>query len=191
MNRRKVLKNIGSGIGAITLTPSIVSLFESCQTQISYAPLFFSREDFEILSKLMELIIPETEIPGAKKLKLPEFLDSYIDAVLINDKKIEFAEGFSAFKKEALKSSGKESFSQLTKENLDDQLAKYLKSSMAVAKGNRNASEFAYLLRDLTVEAFKINEYIGENVLAYDPVPGDYKGCVDLMSATEGKAWSL
>jgi len=191
MNRRKVLKNIGSGVGAITLTPSIVSLFESCQTQISYAPLFFSREDFEILSKLMELIIPETEIPGAKKLKLPEFLDAYIDAVLSNDKKIEFAEGFSTFKGEALKSSGKESFSQLTKENLDNQLAKYLKSSKAIAKENSNASEFAYLLRDLTVEAFKINEYIGENVLAYVPVPGDYKGCVDLMGATEGKAWSL
>jgi hypothetical protein len=191
MNRRKVLKNIGSGIGAITLTPSIVSLFESCQTQISYDPLFFSKEDFKILSNLMELIIPETEIPGAKKLRLPEFLDSYIDAVLINDKKIEFAEGFSAFKKEALKSSGKENFTQLTNENLDDQLAKYLKSSKTLAKGNRYASEFAYGLRDLTVEAFKINEYIGENVLAYVPVPGDYKGCVDLMGATEGKAWSL
>ena len=37
----------------------------------------------------------------------------------------------------------------------------------------------------------KPNEYIGENVLAYAPIPGDYKGCVDLMETTGGKAWSL
>jgi len=27
--------------------------------------------------------------------------------------------------------------------------------------------------------------------LAYAPIPGDYKGCVDLQETTGGKAWSL
>ena len=43
----------------------------------------------------------------------------------------------------------------------------------------------------MTVNAFKTNEFIGEEVLAYAPIPGEQKGCVDLMEATGGKAWSL
>ncbi len=191
MDRRKALKNIGSGIGAISLTPSVVSLFQSCQTRVSHNPVFVSKEDFEMLSNLMELIIPQTETPGAKELKLPEFLDAYVDAVLSSERKFAFAEGLAAFKTEALESSEKEKASQLTNENLDAQLAKFLKSKKAHSKEEQVAAKFADALRDLTVNAFKTNEFIGENILAYVPFPGDYKGCVDLMETTGGKAWSL
>jgi hypothetical protein len=43
----------------------------------------------------------------------------------------------------------------------------------------------------MTITAFKTNEYIGEIILAYVPIPGQQKGCVDLMEATGGKAYSL
>jgi len=46
-------------------------------------------------------------------------------------------------------------------------------------------------LRDNTVWAYKTTEEIGENVLAYDPIPGVQLGCVSLKEATGGKAWSL
>ena len=39
--------------------------------------------------------------------------------------------------------------------------------------------------------AYKKSELIGENILAYDPVPGIQKGCISLDEATDGKAWSL
>ena len=73
MDRRKALRNIGSGIGAIAITPTVVSLFQSCQTAVTYTPVFIPAEDFGIVSNLMELIIPKTDIPGAIELKLPEF----------------------------------------------------------------------------------------------------------------------
>ena len=53
------------------------------------------------------------------------------------------------------------------------------------------ASSFTTELRNLTINAFRTNEYIGENILAYQPVPGRNVGCVDLDEATGGKAWSL
>ena len=39
--------------------------------------------------------------------------------------------------------------------------------------------------------SFKINEYVAKNLLSYIPIPGDYKGCVDLEETTGGKAWTL
>tara|TARA_B110000444_G_C18822958_1_gene588727 strand:+ start:1065 stop:1640 length:576 start_codon:yes stop_codon:yes gene_type:complete len=191
MDRRKALKNIGSGIGVITVTPSVVSFFQSCQAEISYTPAFVSQEDFEILSSLMELIIPKTEIPGAKELKLPEFIDAYADAVWSNENKAIFLKGWSDFKAGAIEASEKEKASQLTIDNWDAELVKYLRSEKTHYDQENGALEFAKELRNLTVNAFKVNEFVGKNVLAYSPVPGYFDGCVDLMETTAGKAWSL
>jgi hypothetical protein len=46
-------------------------------------------------------------------------------------------------------------------------------------------------LRGLTIWGFKTSEFIGEEVLAYLPVPGEYIGCGDLQELTGGKAWSI
>ncbi len=50
---------------------------------------------------------------------------------------------------------------------------------------------FAKNLRDMTIWGYKTSEYIGEEVLAYLPVPGEYIGCGDLNELTGGKDWSL
>lgn len=191
MDRRKALRNIGSGIGAIAITPTVVSLFQSCQTAVTYTPVFIPAEDFGIVSNLMELIIPKTDIPGAIELKLPEFADAYIDAVWDKERQDNFVDAWKAFKEAGTSAAGKTNASELSGTDWDSQLAKYLKPGNDVPAGEEDAAKFAGQLRNLTVNAFKTNEFIGENVLAYAPVPGQQKGCVDLMETTGGKAWSL
>tara|TARA_B100000795_G_scaffold71440_1_gene50290 strand:+ start:581 stop:1156 length:576 start_codon:yes stop_codon:yes gene_type:complete len=191
MDRRKALKNIGNGIGAIAVTPAIVSLFQSCQTSVTYNPLFISEDDFKVVSNLMEMIIPKTDIPGAIELKLPEFVDAYIDAVWDEKRKTDFTETWEIFISASSKAAGKENANDLSTADWDAQLAKYLKPGNDVPADEILASQFVNQLRSLTVNAFKTNEFIGEEVLAYAPIPGEQKGCVDLMEATGGKAWSL
>ncbi|MEK9612673.1 MAG: gluconate 2-dehydrogenase subunit 3 family protein [Flavobacteriaceae bacterium] len=191
MDRRKALKNIGTGLGAIVVTPTVVSMFQSCQSAPTYTTVFFPSEDFETISNLMELIIPKTDIPGAIELKLPEFTDAYVDAVWDDQGKERLIQGWDAFKQAGAQSVGKEDASQLSIEQWDALLAKYLKPGNEVPEEEKDAAEFAGSLRSLTVNAFKTNEYIGENILAYAPIPGEQKGCVDLMETTGGKAWSL
>ena len=191
MDRRKALRNIGTGIGTIAVTPAIVSLFQSCQTTTTYTPLFISADDFKIVSNLMEMIIPKTDIPGAVELKLPEFVDAYIDAVWDEEEKTDFTETWEVFISSSIKAAGKENENDLSAADWDAQLAKYLKPGNDLPADEILASKFVNQLRSLTVNAFKTNEFIGEEVLAYAPIPGEQKGCVDLMEATGGKAWSL
>jgi hypothetical protein len=191
MDRRKALRNIGTGIGAIAVTPAIVSLFQRCQTSVTYNPLFIPKDDFKIVSNLMEMIIPKTDIPGAIELKLPEFVDAYIDAVWDEKRKTDFTETWEIFISASSKAAGKENVNDLSTADWDAQLAKYLKPGNDVPADEILASQFVNQLRSLTVNAFKTNEFIGEEVLAYAPIPGEQKGCVDLMEATGGKAWSL
>ncbi|MBT7654859.1 MAG: gluconate 2-dehydrogenase subunit 3 family protein [Flavobacteriaceae bacterium] len=191
MDRRKALKNIGNGIGAIAVTPAVISLFQSCQTSATYNPLFIPKDDFKIISNLMEMIIPKTDIPGAIELKLPEFVDAYIDAVWGEKEKTDFTETWEVFIGASTKAAGKENENDLSAADWDAQLAKYLKPGNDIPADEILASQFVNQLRSLTVNAFKTNEFIGEEVLAYAPIPGEQKGCVDLMEATGGKAWSL
>ena len=189
MDRRKVLQNMGWGLGAVATTPAISSLFQSCQTAPSWTPKFFAASQWNMINELMELIIPETDIPGAKSLKLAAFSDAYIDAVLNEDRQKGIRNSADAFVAQTLKSTGKSSIDAVSVEELDGQLSKYLKGK--TPEGEEQASKFARQLRSFTIRAFKTNEYIGENVMAYAPIPGQQKGCVDLMEATGGKAWSL
>ena len=191
MDRRKALRNIGTGIGAITVTPAIVSLFQRCQTSVTYNPLFIPKDDFKIISNLMEMIIPKTDIPGAIELKLPEFVDAYIVAVWDEEEKTDFTQTWEVFISASTKAAEKENENDLSAADWDAQLAKYLKPGNDVPADEILAAQFANQLRSLTVNAFKTNEFIGEEVLAYAPIPGEQKGCVDLMETTGGKAWSL
>ena len=214
MNRRKALKNIGMGFGAITATPAVVGLFQSCQTAApNWTPIHFTQDQFGVVSKLMDIIIPTTTIPGAIELKLPEFLDGYVDAIINTKDQESLILGLNQYIAIALEKKGDDDAGDLTSEELEVELSKYLRGEEAQQKNwSKSASaykaavqkdsaasipkealayEFAVQLRTMTITAFKTNEYIGENVMAYVPIPGEQKGCVDLMEATGGKAYSL
>ena len=42
MNRRKALKNIGFSLGAVSATPTLVSLLSSCQNESNWSPKLLS-----------------------------------------------------------------------------------------------------------------------------------------------------
>lgn len=191
MDRRKALGNIGQGIGTIIVTPSIVSIFQRCQSSKTFNPTFFIAEDFNLISRLMEIIIPKTDIPGAIELKLPEFVDNYIDAVWDKKSKENINKSLKLFKDVAKTKFGQKPTRDLTFDELDKLLDKFLKSKDINSDEEKIAASFTTDLRNLTINAFRTNEYIGENILAYQPVPGRNVGCVDLDEATGGKAWSL
>ena len=191
MDRRKALGNIGQGIGTIIVTPSIVSIFQRCQSSKTFNPTFFIAEDFNLISRLMEIIIPKTDIPGAIELKLPEFVDNYIDAVWDKKSKENINKSLKLFKDVAKTKFGQKPTRDLTFDELDKLLDKFLKSKDINSDEEKIAASFTTELRNLTINAFRTNEYIGENVLAYQPVPGRNVGCVDLDEATGGKAWAL
>ena len=191
MDRRKALRNIGKGIGTIIVTPSIVGIFQRCQSSKTFNLTFFKSEDFNLISRLMEIIIPKTNIPGAIELKLPEFVDNYIDAVWDKKSKENINKSLMLFKDVAKTKFGQKPTSDLTFDELDKLLDKFLKSKDINSDEEKIAASFTTDLRNLTINAFRTNEYIGENILAYQPVPGRNVGCVDLDEATGGKAWSL
>ena len=200
MDRRRVLKKIGYGSAAMIVSPQVINMLHSCKSNVNkYLPIFFANNQFQFVSKIMDLVIPKTDVPGAIELKLPEFLDNYIVVVMNQNDKETILRRTNNFIKLILNEAKKNSSMEINSNDLNTQLKKYLLASVKQIESWEEATKsqelevYNYLIqiRSLTLNAFRLNEYIGEKVLAYDPIPGERKVCLDLKKTTGGKRWSL
>jgi hypothetical protein len=215
MDRRIALKNIGLSFGYIVATPTILSLVQSCKNQnsVEWTPSFLTKENGSVLYKLVDLILPKTDTPSATDVNVHVFIDRYANEILEPKQQDFFKMSMSKFVNKALKDSGKEKIEDLEALDLEPVLASALKYSkkdetknselindynLALEAGEtpeleEGVSRFAFAtnLRGLSIWGYKTSEKIGEEVLAYLPVPGEYIGCGDLQELTGGKDWSI
>lgn len=191
MNRRNALKGIGLSLGYIVATPAVISLLQGCSNdpQVNWQPVFFNKEEGFVMQKLVDLILPKTEkYPGAVDLGIPQFIDAYLKEVAGKEQQDHMKKGLAKILP-IVKSGSDEDYHTL--------LTKYLKATPEEAdsfKKNKNDSLIFNLLTDLrtaVVWAYKATEKVGEEILAYDPIPGKYEGCISVKKATGGKAWAL
>ena len=215
MQRRTALKNIGLSFGALTLTPTVASLLQSCQTtEAGWVPSLLSQEDASIVAKIVDVMLPTTAtVPGASDLNLIQFIDAYLAKVTPPEEQ-EFATmATGIFAGVAQAAAGKETTADLTAEDIDVQLNKFLRATpedlatrgeafdsylAGLEDGTAGAppiegvcQSYLFNLRSLAVRAFEGNAIIATEHLAYAPVPGQQKGCVDLQEATGGRKWAL
>lgn len=214
MNRRKAIKNLGLSLGTISLTPAVITLLQSCQNDLDWNPVFFDSNQIKFISEITNLIIPSSEeVPGSNELNLIRFIDLYISNVRNNDDQIFIKSSLDSFIENYYNKSNKNSLTNYDVEELDEILKYYFKSDVSkqelwssdfnkiknsildgsIESSSNDALSFYFLktIRDLTITAFKGSEYIGKNILVFRPVPGQQKGCVDLLETTNGRAWTI
>jgi len=215
MDRRKALKNMGMALGYTVATPTLLSIVQSCknETVLEWTPEFFTKDQGAVLTKLVDIILPKTDTPSASETQVNIFIDRFADQVMEKEQQDFFKMSMDRFIEKALKDAGKEKAADLTPEELEPVLAAALKvtkedqvtNNLAVKQYNEAIAEgkeallddgiarfaFANNLRGMTIWGYKTSEYVGEKVLAYLPIPGEYIACADTQELTGGKAWSL
>ena len=217
MERRKAVKNIGLSFGTIVASPSILSLFQSCApTEAPWIPTFFTEEEGKVMKNLADAILPAIDgLPSATEVGVHIFIDKYINMVMdAEDQKVN--KGSLNVVMNSLKSSTKkDNISRLKMANYEDFLNANLRKSkeeikainkqiQEYMKANKNDPTdmpsnlriymFLSRMRNFIIFAYKISERVGKTILAYQPIPGEQRGCVDmaeLQEVTGGKAWSL
>jgi len=216
MERRSALKNMGMAFGYAVATPTLLSLLQGCKDRPAYAewaPSFLGREQGQALATTLDVILPRTDTPSATEVNVHAFIDSYLDEVMPLDQRDFVMMKMEKFYDKALEGSGKENLAELGAEDIEPVLATYLRKRtdeeeqahneavmnymQAIMQGGEATLDdevarytFANELRDLATWAYKSSEKVGEEVLAYLPVPGEYIPCGDLQELTGGKAWA-
>ena len=215
MNRRKVLKNIGFSLGAVSASPTLISLLNSCQNESNWNPKLLSNSQIDFISNYIELIIPKTnDIPGGLELGLHKWVDICAKLILNKESQRSYLFSLDCLINDTLNTASKDKVSELKINDYENQLKKFLlaenstnkkwsKSAKNYWSKNLNNLNFAdapqealaysslITLRQWTSKGYRFNEYIGEKVLDYRPVPGEQKGCVDLEETTGGLIWAI
>lgn len=213
MKRRQALKNIGLGAGLFVIGPSTLSLLQSCNSEPEYdwQPVFLTASHGYALKKVLHVILPSSDTPGASDLNIPQFIDAYMDQVEDVERREKFQESADAFAR-----AFKEEFDKEQEEGKDEDfenlIKKYLKATPAQREKfvrrntetqdairdpeyvmNNDEGAYAYLttVRNMGIWAWKNSEEVGENVMWYDPIPGQYIPCGPVDELGQGKAMSL
>lgn len=214
MKRRQALKNIGLGAGIFIVGPSVFSLLQSCKNEPEYdwQPTFLSASHGFALKNILDIILPATDTPGASDLNIAQFIDSYMDQVADDERSRRFEQSAGAFARAFEAEYGKNQ-EEGKGEDFENLVRKYLKATPAEKEEyiKRNtetqdaqmaesetqidpdAGAYAYLtvVRQMGIWAWKNSEEVGENVLWYDPIPGQYIPCGTIDEFGNGKAMSL
>lgn len=210
MNRRSLLKYTAYITGYAAVAPLSSAILSGCTADApattSFTPAFFTSEEYTHVVAMINTMLPPTATPGAVELGVPEFVDQVLSIYSEADDQEEIREGLESWS-EAIKQQTGKSYHELPADEqlsllneldvkyrkiADDTEAKdqvYISQHKANNVDKDEPSTWWLTFKSIAIGGYYSSEKIGTEVLAYDPVPGPYQGCIPLEDV--GKSWSL
>ncbi len=186
MDRREAIRRTALVMGGIVSAPAILGVLNGCTPEpgLQWLPRFLTKDEARMVEQMADIIIPETDTPGAKEVGVPQFIDRMINDVYSTEKKEKFKNGLLKFEEDVNAEYGK-AFSKLKPE----QQEAYIKKVNDVAVKAPADHYFFMTVKELTVLGFFTSQVGATQVLQHKSVPGEQRGCVPL--AEVGKTWSM
>lgn len=197
MNRRNALRKTALLAGSAVAVPTLFSLLQSCkeQNRLEWTPVFLGEDQARFISAFVDTLLPRTDTPGALDVKTDIFLDLVFAKTYDAKAQENVVAEINKFNEECKKSHGKV-FADLKEEdrmavfkNMEAVSPKFNPKVWGTAVGEQKPVGFYRSLKSMTLWGYFSSEEIGTKHLNYDPVPGEYRGCVPLSEI--GNTWSL
>ncbi|MCW9706600.1 gluconate 2-dehydrogenase subunit 3 family protein [Fodinibius salsisoli] len=177
MDRRSVLKQLALLGGGILLAPSCS--FDSERLSVALDNLDITPDQERSLADVVETMIPATDSPGGKELKLHEFVLIMVDDCRSEEDQQLFVTGLQdldPFFKEEFGSS----FSESTALQKEDLMAKVLEEKESPNADFPAVEPFLSMTKRYSIRGFLTSQYVMTEELPYKLVPGSFDGCVKL-----------
>eukprot|EP00903_Cladosiphon_okamuranus_P000602 g600.t1 len=158
----------------------------------------WNQEEFGGISALAEAMLPKTSTPGAGEVGVPAFVDVVLGKYTEAEDQQRIRTGLNSWLSGVATAAGK-AYTELAAEE-QNRLLNELDSSSKLAAEElaeqqlspeeaRSKAPWWLDMKSLMIGGYFSSEKVGTEVLAYDPVPGSYQGCIPL--ADVGSSWSL
>jgi len=174
MQRRVALKNIALAIGGLMALPAWANGWSEASIQ-HVSPYLTANQD-ALLAEIVETILPATETPGAKDLKIQSFVQKMILDCYETEVQENVKEGLKAANNLAKQNYGK---AFITGTNLQREAV----LTQMETSTNTNWSSFYKLVKELTLQGYLTSEYYLTTHTNYKMIPGHYYGCVPVSSS--------
>jgi len=204
MNRRGFLECAALLVGGVTASQASFSLTDEQKVYLATASDyvasevdFFTSDQRELITHFSEIIIPETQTPGAKQAGTSRFIELMV-ADWLNDQEREiFMSGLESIPSIAFNSYSKRvgDLSEIEMlgilETLEEDASDdpwYAFANTTGAFGEDHKSPFICQLKELTIWGFFTSEVGAKQVLRYSPMPMSFKGDIPLKE--DDSAWA-
>lgn len=187
MDRRTAIKRTTVIMGAALTSGTLAGLLQGCKAekQLNWQPQWLNTDEARTVSALTDTILPKTNTPSASEVGVPEYIDDMVGHFWSGEDQEDFRAGIARINDQAQNRFGNpyEKLSEAEQTELMDELVEEARNHSG------DGRPIFRQLKELTFSGYFSSEIIGEQVLGYDPVPGEYIG--DLPVSEVDKAWSL
>lgn len=174
-------------MGGVVSAPTLAGVLGGCQGRggRAWRPRALSEDQHERVAAIAEVIIPETDTPGARQAGVDRFIDTMLADWYPATDRDRFLAGLDEVEARAQAAFGS-SFVQGTPEQ-QAQLVGELDRA-AFADASLQKPPFFRMMKELTLFGYYTSEVGATQELAYHPVPGRYEGDVPYPSEVIDRA---
>jgi hypothetical protein len=178
LNRREAF---AGALAALWAVPAVAHA-QATTAVPAWTPQALPTDEARTLAAACERIMPATDTPGAGAVGVPQFIDRAMADWCEPAEAQRLRAGLASLDAQA-RAQFKTPFAALTAERQDA----LLRAAEAEGKAAPQPHWFP-ALRELVTVGYFTSEMGATKALRYDPVPGDYRGCVPLKEI--GRAWA-
>src|SRR6056297_1012632 len=95
MTRRQALRRVGALLGGVVSAPTVAGVLSGCRRQggPDWSPTAFSPAQNEMVDAMAEIILPETDTPGARAANVNRFIDAIVGESWLEEDRKRFMSG--------------------------------------------------------------------------------------------------
>jgi Gluconate 2-dehydrogenase subunit 3 len=189
MQRREALRLLASAAALPLLSREAFSMFRAVHEQLPEQAVLRTLNPLQnaTVTTISEIIIPQTDTPGAKAARVNEFIDLILTEWYDDEEKSLFLAGLTEIDASARSLSGKdfvdcgEKLQTEILRGLDDEVAA---ARTEVRRGNSRSRpperNFFFMIKQLTLIGYYTSQIGFEQELHGEIIPARHAGCVPL-----------
>jgi hypothetical protein len=194
MQRRELFKLLGAGAIVPAFDSNLLAMFQSAQPKSGYVVRTLNPHQNATLTVMTDLIIPETDTPGAKGARVNEFIDLILTEWAHDDERQKFLTGLDDVDKKCNALFGKD-FVDATPvqqdsllRDLDQRFAEErqnptLHPYVRRPHNNQLTGSFFEMVKHMTLYGYYTSEIGFTKELRKEIIPGAYHGCTPMTGA--------
>ena len=198
MQRRDVLKMLAAGAAVPIFSPPVLAFFREAQGQVGtgYKLRTLNPHQNATVVTMTDLIIPETDTPGAKAARVNEFVDVILTEWATEEERQRFLAGLANVDKDSNELFGKDFVDATPKQQVT--LLRAMDDAAAAARGPvrqkhgntvpepdaQLKGDFYEVFRGITLHGYYTSEIGFTQELKLKIIPGEQHGCQTLGAGT-------
>ncbi len=196
MDRREAIRKTTFLLGFAVSGSAATAVLNGCTARNvpDWEPQFFSPEEAECITRIADIILPETETPGAVTVGAPGFVDQLAYACMDSEEQMVLKAGVEQLHAKSTQQYGT-SFLLINSEQQVEIVNQEVQDALAFIEPRRRSAEegdkkpFMARMLEMVILGYFCSETVGEEVLAYLPIPGEFQACIPMEEGQ--RSWSL